>query len=208
MLWLLLCCEPSEKSESATLPCAALLPPLQSVLSWQRVRIANMLAASGAEWVKVIDRHNSGTGNNQCEHVFPLRVLLLPPPPPPLPRSFPLPPSPPPLTRILPLSDLPSSFLWGSAPCLVPVDWPWYSPQPPGEPPGPLHSLVFLLHLPTETPLEGRPVGGARRAAPLAPAAPNNLLRSPQNAAPLPPGMVVDLNRFAPGKELEPGTLW
>ena len=37
----------------------------QSVLSWQRVRIANMMAASGSEWVRVFGTHNSGTYNNQ-----------------------------------------------------------------------------------------------------------------------------------------------
>ncbi|KAI8474290.1 MAG: phospholipase B-like protein [Monoraphidium minutum] len=36
-----------------------------SVLSWQRVRTANLLAASGAEWVALFKQHNSGTYNNQ-----------------------------------------------------------------------------------------------------------------------------------------------
>jgi hypothetical protein len=33
------------------------------VLSWQRVRTASLLAASGAEWVALFKRHNSGTYN-------------------------------------------------------------------------------------------------------------------------------------------------
>ena len=37
----------------------------QSVLSWQRARIANLIARSGEEWGEVIKQHNSGTGNNQ-----------------------------------------------------------------------------------------------------------------------------------------------
>lgn len=36
----------------------------QSLLAWQRVRMANM-AASGAEWGEVLAKHNSGTYNNQ-----------------------------------------------------------------------------------------------------------------------------------------------
>lgn len=35
------------------------------VLSWQRVRAANLLAASGDAWVAVFKRFNSGTYNNQ-----------------------------------------------------------------------------------------------------------------------------------------------
>ena len=34
-------------------------------VSWQRVRIANWLAHSGAEWVRLLDTFNSGTYNNQ-----------------------------------------------------------------------------------------------------------------------------------------------
>lgn len=37
----------------------------QSLLSWQRARVASFLAASGQEWVAHMQRHNSGTGNNQ-----------------------------------------------------------------------------------------------------------------------------------------------
>ena len=34
-------------------------------VSWQRVRVANALADSGEEWVKMLDTLNSGTYNNQ-----------------------------------------------------------------------------------------------------------------------------------------------
>lgn len=37
----------------------------QSLLAWQRVRVANQFANGGAEWSAVIDWHNSGTYNNQ-----------------------------------------------------------------------------------------------------------------------------------------------
>jgi hypothetical protein len=37
----------------------------RSVLSWQRVRAALLLAGSGAEWVGVFKKHQSGTYNNQ-----------------------------------------------------------------------------------------------------------------------------------------------
>ena len=36
-----------------------------SLLYWQRVMAANYLATSGAEWMAVAARHNSGTYNNQ-----------------------------------------------------------------------------------------------------------------------------------------------
>jgi hypothetical protein len=36
-----------------------------SVLSWQRVRTALLLARSGEEWVHIFKKHNSGTYNNQ-----------------------------------------------------------------------------------------------------------------------------------------------
>ncbi|PNW85360.1 hypothetical protein CHLRE_03g182750v5 [Chlamydomonas reinhardtii] len=41
--------------------------PLQPhcVLSWQRIRLANWMAATGEEWVDVFGRFNSGTYNNQ-----------------------------------------------------------------------------------------------------------------------------------------------
>ena len=35
------------------------------MLSWQRVRVANLMASSGAEWIELFKRHNSGTYNNQ-----------------------------------------------------------------------------------------------------------------------------------------------
>lgn len=43
--------------------------PLQPhcVLSWQRIRLANWMAATGEEWVDVFGRFNSGTYNNQVE---------------------------------------------------------------------------------------------------------------------------------------------
>ncbi|KAK9795552.1 hypothetical protein WJX73_006243 [Symbiochloris irregularis] len=41
-----------------------LLTP-QSLVSWQRVRIANALATSGQQWTKMLDTNNSGTYNNQ-----------------------------------------------------------------------------------------------------------------------------------------------
>ena len=37
----------------------------ESLLAWQRVRVANQMAASGKEWAEVIDTYNSGTYNNQ-----------------------------------------------------------------------------------------------------------------------------------------------
>ncbi|KAM8930690.1 phospholipase B-like 1 [Pelodytes ibericus] len=36
-----------------------------SLLAWQRVRIANMMADSGKVWGEIFSRHNSGTYNNQ-----------------------------------------------------------------------------------------------------------------------------------------------
>ncbi len=35
------------------------------VLSWQRVRVANLMASSGSEWVEFFGKHQSGTYNNQ-----------------------------------------------------------------------------------------------------------------------------------------------
>ncbi|CAL8471420.1 g10962 [Coccomyxa elongata] len=37
----------------------------ESLVSWQRVRVANALATSGEEWVSYLDKLNSGTYNNQ-----------------------------------------------------------------------------------------------------------------------------------------------
>ncbi|KAI0219164.1 Phospholipase B-like 1 [Lamellibrachia satsuma] len=36
-----------------------------SMLAWQRVRVANMMASSGSEWSQVFAKYNSGTYNNQ-----------------------------------------------------------------------------------------------------------------------------------------------
>jgi hypothetical protein len=38
---------------------------MQSVLSWQRARVASFLSRSGQQWVGYMGRYNSGTGNNQ-----------------------------------------------------------------------------------------------------------------------------------------------
>jgi len=37
----------------------------QSLLAWQRVRLANLLADSGASWSYILSQYNSGTYNNQ-----------------------------------------------------------------------------------------------------------------------------------------------
>ncbi|XP_076075549.1 phospholipase B-like 1 [Mytilus galloprovincialis] len=37
----------------------------QSLLAWQRVRVANMMASSGKQWADVFSLYNSGTYNNQ-----------------------------------------------------------------------------------------------------------------------------------------------
>lgn len=37
----------------------------RSLLTWQRVPIANNLASNGEEWTNMFVRHNSGTYNNQ-----------------------------------------------------------------------------------------------------------------------------------------------
>nr|XP_054763477.1 phospholipase B-like 1 [Lytechinus pictus] len=37
----------------------------QSLLAWQRVRVANMMARSGKQWADIVARYNSGTYNNQ-----------------------------------------------------------------------------------------------------------------------------------------------
>ena len=37
----------------------------KSLLSWQRVRVANQMAKNGAEWGDYSMRYNSGTYNNQ-----------------------------------------------------------------------------------------------------------------------------------------------
>ncbi|XP_057558193.1 phospholipase B-like 1 isoform X2 [Hippopotamus amphibius kiboko] len=37
----------------------------QSLLAWQRVRVANMMANGGRQWAKIFSKYNSGTYNNQ-----------------------------------------------------------------------------------------------------------------------------------------------
>lgn len=37
----------------------------ETLLAWQRVRVANMMAQSGREWAQLFSRYNSGTYNNQ-----------------------------------------------------------------------------------------------------------------------------------------------
>ncbi|XP_068416740.1 phospholipase B-like 1 isoform X2 [Eschrichtius robustus] len=37
----------------------------QSLLAWQRVRVANMMANGGKQWAEVFSKYNSGTYNNQ-----------------------------------------------------------------------------------------------------------------------------------------------
>ncbi|KAG8513806.1 Phospholipase B-like 1 [Galemys pyrenaicus] len=37
----------------------------QSLLAWQRVRVANMMASGGKEWAEIFTKYNSGTYNNQ-----------------------------------------------------------------------------------------------------------------------------------------------
>ncbi|XP_054447379.1 phospholipase B-like 1 [Pteronotus mesoamericanus] len=37
----------------------------QSLLAWQRVRVANMMANDGKQWAEIFSRYNSGTYNNQ-----------------------------------------------------------------------------------------------------------------------------------------------
>jgi hypothetical protein len=37
----------------------------QSLLCWQRVLVANLLATSGEEWTSIFIKNNSGTYNNQ-----------------------------------------------------------------------------------------------------------------------------------------------
>lgn len=48
----------------------------QSVLAWQRVRVANMMARSGKQWYKVLKLYNSGTYNNQYMIIDLKRVKL------------------------------------------------------------------------------------------------------------------------------------
>ncbi|CAL1534213.1 unnamed protein product [Lymnaea stagnalis] len=48
----------------------------QSLLAWQRVRIANMMARSGKEWTDVVAKYNSGTYNNQYM-VIDLKLIKL-----------------------------------------------------------------------------------------------------------------------------------
>ncbi|XP_030256661.1 phospholipase B-like 1 [Sparus aurata] len=47
-----------------------------SLLSWQRVRLANSLAHSGEEWAHIFSKHNSGTYNSQYMVVDLSRVSL------------------------------------------------------------------------------------------------------------------------------------
>lgn len=37
----------------------------ESLLAWQRVRVANMMAVGGKDWAEIFSRYNSGTYNNQ-----------------------------------------------------------------------------------------------------------------------------------------------
>ncbi|XP_074213346.1 phospholipase B-like 1 isoform X2 [Camelus bactrianus] len=37
----------------------------QSLLAWQRVRVANMMAKDGKQWAEIFSKYNSGTYNNQ-----------------------------------------------------------------------------------------------------------------------------------------------
>ncbi|KAL1776026.1 phospholipase B-like 1 [Sigmodon hispidus] len=37
----------------------------ETLLAWQRVRVANMMADGGKDWAKIFSKHNSGTYNNQ-----------------------------------------------------------------------------------------------------------------------------------------------
>ncbi|CAO2607007.1 Phospholipase B-like 1, partial [Lemmus lemmus] len=37
----------------------------ESLLAWQRVRVANMMANGGKDWAEIFSKHNSGTYNNQ-----------------------------------------------------------------------------------------------------------------------------------------------
>lgn len=37
----------------------------KTLLAWQRVRVANMMAEGGKEWAQIFSKHNSGTYNNQ-----------------------------------------------------------------------------------------------------------------------------------------------
>ncbi|BFZ21350.1 hypothetical protein BsWGS_24390 [Bradybaena similaris] len=48
----------------------------ESLLAWQRVRIANMMAHNGREWTDIISKYNSGTYNNQYM-VIDLKLIQL-----------------------------------------------------------------------------------------------------------------------------------
>ena len=37
----------------------------QSLFAWQRVRLANHMAANGSQWFNIVKQYNSGTYNNQ-----------------------------------------------------------------------------------------------------------------------------------------------
>ncbi|GBF96124.1 hypothetical protein Rsub_08872 [Raphidocelis subcapitata] len=54
----------AKKLSFSSYPVFKALTP-RSVLSWQRVRTAHLLASSGAQWVEIFARRNSGTYNNQ-----------------------------------------------------------------------------------------------------------------------------------------------
>ena len=47
-----------------------------SLLAWQRVRVANWIARSGVEWAQSVARHNSGTYNNQYMIIDLKRIRL------------------------------------------------------------------------------------------------------------------------------------
>lgn len=48
----------------------------ESLLAWQRVRVANFMAADGKTWGNLLDTHNSGTFNNQYTVLDTKRINL------------------------------------------------------------------------------------------------------------------------------------